>query len=91
MGIMQYYSDEYINSEQSVILGIKKIKKHYGKLLEKYDGEDEQYNPDYSIKLELAGMYNTGSYYRDSIIDIWDKVLEKCYENTTDKLYNPLT
>jgi hypothetical protein len=89
MGVMQYYSTEYINSKQSVILGIEKIKNGYTKLIKQYENGTIEYYSEWNLKSQIANIYNTGTDYSDDVVTMWGKIMEKYYANTTDKLYEP--
>ena len=88
MGVMQYYSSKYINDEQSVILGIEKIKNGYNQLVEQYENGTIEYY-EWNFKSKIANIYNTGTDYSDDVVTMWEKIMEKYYANTTDKLYEP--
>jgi len=87
MGVMQYYSNEYINSEQSVILGIEKIKNGYTELIRQYENGIIDYYYEYDFKSKLANIYNTGADYSNNVVTMWEKIMEKYFPNTSDKLY----
>ena len=87
LGIMQYRSDIYISDEESIKLGISKIKDAYKNELEEYEqGKKEHYYDEWHLKSKLASVYNGGSEYNSDVIEMWGIIMEKMYPNTTDFL-----
>jgi hypothetical protein len=87
LGIMQYYTTKYITDLRSIELGISKILSKYEDSIIAYGKDDkERYFGDWQIKDDLAGAYNTGTEYKSDINEMWNKVLELKYPNTTDRL-----
>ena len=89
MGVMQYYSEQYINDKQSVISGIDKIIIGYNQLVVEYENKTIVGDYEWGFRAKIANIYNAGNDYSDDVIDMWDIIMERYYPKTTDKLYKP--
>ncbi len=78
LGVMQYYSHKYINSKQSVELGVSKIIEGYKKLSKERMELKENRIPQY----QLANIYNTGIEYSLEVCKIWDEVMLKLFNES---------
>jgi len=87
MGIMQYFSNEYINNEQSITLGINKIINEYTTLVEEYKNNNKEDYSELQFKHRIANIYNNGYPYACEITTIWNKIMDNYFKNTTDKLF----
>jgi len=87
LGIMQFYSEKYITDIDSVKLGVNKINDAYSKSLEEYtNGRKGEYYSNWTMKHELASVYNTGDDYNSDINEMWDEIMKKYYSETKDRL-----
>lgn len=86
LGVMQYYTSEYISDKISVELGTEKIIQEAEKILDIYkNGKDEPYGGDYRLKYDLAGIYNTGWKYQSDTMELWSEIMEKYYPNSKNE------
>lgn len=87
LGVMQYYTPEYISDQKSVELGTDKIVKECDEILAKYRADKEDpYGGDYSLKYDMAGIYNTGWQYQQDTFELWNEIMEKFYPNSKDEI-----
>jgi hypothetical protein len=87
MGVMQVRSNIYINELQSVQRGIDLVLNYYVDTLKQFENtEIKEYFERYSFLPALIAKYNGGLKYQNSILDLYDEIVQKFYPKTTDQL-----
>jgi hypothetical protein len=87
LGVMQFPTSEYINDQQSVILGTKKVHNTYNEIIESFVFNDNIYYVDNATFYEpVISKYNGGNAYREAVGMLTETILSKYYPNTTDSL-----
>lgn len=90
LGVMQFPTNEYINDEQSVILGTKKIHNAYLETVKSFTSNEKTYYIDNSTFYEpVISKYNGGNAYREAVGTLTEIILGKYYPNTKDSLIPP--
>lgn len=86
LGVMQYDTSIYISDRRSVELGVEKIIREGEKIIDTYkNGNDEPRGGDYTLKYDLAGIYNTGWEYQSDTMELWNEITEKFYPNSKNE------
>lgn len=95
LGIMQVNTNKIINDEESIMIGIEKIRVDYEHLMENLDGnyekryweDDTEPNwRDGDIITDLVAKYNGGTSYRSEVVEIQSILLDRFFGETTDTL-----
>ncbi|WP_020603137.1 hypothetical protein [Spirosoma spitsbergense] len=103
LGIMQVYSEKIINDRESVILGVKRLKELYAKLIidprrefgilvgsPEEDEETINNTLEYFLKNDLIESHNGGSSYFIGISELMKTISDIFYKESTVKLIDGL-
>ncbi len=82
LGVMQYYSSEFINDRKSVELGTEKIVRESKEIIEKYKRKEVEYYGEYPLKRDLSGIYNTGHSYKNDVSELWSDIMTNFYPDS---------
>lgn len=83
LGIMQFRSSQYIDDEQSVKLGTRKIIQKFLKL--KASPEWDTFENEHQIAREIVSDYNSGDSYATEVISLMYSIKEQFYPNSSDE------
>lgn len=89
LGVMQFPTSQYINDRQSVVRGVRKIRKSYKKIRDNYKPEKHTYFSEEMIYSQIISKYNGGVAYKTEVSTLVETILSKYYKNTTHTL-NPI-
>ena len=90
LGVMQFMSKQYINDDESLKLGLKKILVDYFEMWNEYvydtsDYYSENKNRHYEFKLIMK--YNNSTEYSGQILELTEYIDTKYYKNKTVPLF----
>ena len=86
LGVMQFPTRKFINDEQSVNLGTRKLRAKYDSILKTIQENPEQDYYEYMAQQEIIAHYNGGSKYYAEISDLSNSIYAQSYKKSKEGL-----